>query len=111
MKKAPDEPGLQGTEETLEGHSRTAHWRMIFRRVSRSSMFAVPWAAISRLAAQMRIVSVAGIRLDHRKSVRPFKGRFCNNISEFESSHLSHAVGSLWRVYPVHGLCEQRRSL
>ena len=24
MKKGPDEPGLQGTEETLEGHSRTA---------------------------------------------------------------------------------------
>src|SRR6516165_8637879 len=35
------------------------------------------------VAAQTRIVSAAGIRLDHRKSVRPFKGRFCNNISEF----------------------------
>jgi len=31
-----------------------------------------------------------------------------DDISEFESSHPSHAVGSLWRVYPVHGLCEQR---
>ena len=29
-------------------------------------------------------VSAAGIRLDHRKSVRPFK-RFCHDISEFES--------------------------
>jgi hypothetical protein len=29
-------------------------------------------------------------------------------ISEFESYMPSHAVGSLWRVYPVHGLCEQR---
>jgi len=54
------------------------------------------------VAAQTRIVSAAGIRLDHRKSVRPFKGRFCNNISEFESDMPSHAVGSLWRVYPVH---------
>jgi hypothetical protein len=58
-----------------------------------------------------RLVSAAGIRLNHRKSVRPFKGIFCDDISEFESSHPSHAVGSLWRVYPVHGLCEQRRSL
>ena len=33
---------------------------------------------------------------------------FRNDICEFESSHPSHAVGSLWRVYPVHGLCEQR---
>jgi hypothetical protein len=65
----------------------------------------------STVAAQTRIVSAAGIRLDHRKSVRAFKGIFCNNISEFESYMPSHAVGSLWRVYPVHGLCEQRRSL
>src|SRR6516162_10451524 len=48
------------------------------------------------VAAQTRIVSAAGIRLDHRKSVRPFKGRFCNNISEFESYMPSHAVASLW---------------
>jgi hypothetical protein len=44
------------------------------------------------VAAQTRIVSAAGIRLDHRKSVRPFKGRFCNNISEFESYMPSQAV-------------------
>src|SRR6516165_8853602 len=31
--------------------------------------------------------------------------------AHFESHMPSHAVGSLWRVYPVHGLCEQRRSL
>src|SRR5262249_2435822 len=62
-------------------------------------------------AARTRIVSVAGIRLDHRKSVRSFKGIICVSISEFESSMPSHAVGSLWRVYPVHGLCEQRCSL
>jgi integrase len=30
----------------------------------------------------------------------------CDDISEFESYMPSHAVGSLWRVYPVHGLCE-----
>src|SRR5947209_16734491 len=63
------------------------------------------------VAAQTRIVSAAGIRLDHRKSVRPFKGIICVDISEFESYMPSHAVGSLWRVYPVHGLCEQRRLL
>ena len=31
-----------------------------------------------------RIVSAVGIRLDCRKSVRPFKGIFCDNISEFD---------------------------
>jgi hypothetical protein len=36
---------------------------------------------------------VAGIRLDSRKSVRPFKGIICPDISEFESHMLSHAVG------------------
>ena len=30
--------------------------------------------------------------------------------AHFESYMPSHAVGSLWRVYPVHGLCEQRRA-
>src|SRR5262249_5424248 len=45
------------------------------------------------VAARARIVSAAGIRLDHLKSVRPFKGIFCHDISEFESSHPSHAVG------------------
>jgi hypothetical protein len=45
------------------------------------------------VALRTRIVSVAGIRLDHRKSVRPFKGIFCPDISEFESRMPSHAVG------------------
>src|SRR2546429_1904021 len=44
------------------------------------------------VSAQTRIVSAAGIRLDHRKSVRPFKGIFCNNISEFESYMPTQAV-------------------
>jgi hypothetical protein len=46
-------------------------------------------------AAQTRIVSVARIRLDSRKSVRPFKGIICDDISEFESYMPSHAVSSL----------------
>jgi len=50
-------------------------------------------AAPPTVAARTRIVSAAGIRLDHRKSVRPFKGIICNDISEFESYMPSHAVG------------------
>src|SRR6266508_4010511 len=46
-------------------------------------------------AAQTRIVSAARIRLDPRKSVRPFKGIICGDISEFESFMASHAVRSL----------------
>src|SRR6266498_4398429 len=45
-------------------------------------------------AAQTRIVSVVRIRPDSRKSVRPFKGIICADISEFESDHLSQAVRS-----------------
>jgi hypothetical protein len=43
-------------------------------------------------AAQTRIVSVARIRLDSRKSVRSFKGIICGDISEFESYMPSQAV-------------------
>src|SRR5262245_2686055 len=46
-------------------------------------------------AAQTRIVSVARIRLNSRKSVRPFKGIFCADISEFESHMPSQPVRSL----------------
>ena len=35
-----------------------------------------------RLAAQARIVSMAGVRLDSRKSVRSFKEILCSDISE-----------------------------
>jgi hypothetical protein len=45
-------------------------------------------------AAQTRIVSLARIRLNPRNSVRHFKGIICGDISEFESSLLSHAVRS-----------------
>jgi hypothetical protein len=47
-------------------------------------------------AAQTRIVSAARIRPDTLKSVRHFKRMFRNDISEFESYHLSQAVWSLW---------------
>src|SRR5258705_8168761 len=55
-----------------------------------------PELHLPNAAAQTRIVSVARIRLDSRKSVRSFKGIICADISEFESRMPSHAVGSLW---------------
>src|SRR5262249_1154973 len=53
-----------------------------------------PELRIPGAAAQTRVVSLAGIRLDSRKSVRPFKGIICDDISEFESHMPSQAVGS-----------------
>ena len=52
-----------------------------------------PLAAGRGAAAQTRMVSVAKIRLDRRKSTRLFKGIICDDISEFESHMPSHAVG------------------
>jgi hypothetical protein len=49
-------------------------------------------------AAQTRMVSVAKIRLDRRKSTRLFKGIICDDVSEFESHMPSHAVGSLYAI-------------
>jgi hypothetical protein len=43
-------------------------------------------------AAQTRIVSVARIRLDPRKSARRFKGIICADVCEFESYMPSQAV-------------------
>jgi hypothetical protein len=40
------------------------------------------------------MVSVVRIRLDSHKSMRPFKGIICDDISEFESFMPSHAVWS-----------------
>ena len=51
-----------------------------------------PELRILNAAAQTRIVSVARIRLDPRKSVRPFKGIICGDISEFES----FSIGAGW---------------
>src|SRR5215510_1490393 len=45
-------------------------------------------------AAQTRIVSVTGIRLNSMESVRSFKGIICDDISQFESYMPSHAVRS-----------------
>jgi hypothetical protein len=63
---------------------------------------------VSNLAAQARTVSVARIRLDSRKSARPFKGIIRDYISEFESYMPSHAVQSL-RDNP-RAQCAQRVS-
>src|SRR6266436_4679774 len=52
-----------------------------------------PELRIPNAAAQTRMVSVAKIRLDRRKSTRLFKGIICDDISEFESHMPSHAVG------------------
>src|SRR5262249_16425559 len=54
-----------------------------------------PELRIPGAAAQTRVVSMAGIRLDSRKSVRSFKGIICDDISEFESHMPSQAVRSL----------------
>ena len=40
------------------------------------------------------MVSVAGIRLESRKSARPFKGIIFPDVSEFESYMPTHAVVS-----------------
>ena len=54
-----------------------------------------PELRIPGAAAQTRVVSLAGIRLGSWESARAFKGIICDDISEFESSHASQAVGSL----------------
>src|SRR5215813_12344726 len=55
-----------------------------------------PELRIPGAAAQTRVVSVAGIRLGSWESAPAFKGIVCDDISEFESSHASQAVPSLW---------------
>src|SRR5215831_16618093 len=44
-----------------------------------------PELRILGAAAQTRLVSMAEIRLDRRKSTRLFKGIICDDVSEFES--------------------------
>src|SRR5262252_6432237 len=53
-----------------------------------------PELRISGTAAQTRVVSRAGIRLDPPKSTRLFKGIICDDISEFESHMPSQPVRS-----------------
>src|SRR5262249_7729195 len=60
----------------------------------RGMLAAGPELRIPGAAAQTRVVSLAGIRLDSRKSVRPFKGIICDDISEFESHMPSPAARS-----------------
>src|SRR5437660_3742813 len=47
-----------------------------------AEIVALPERRFPRAAAQTRILSLARIRLDLPKSVRPFKGIFCNDVSE-----------------------------
>jgi hypothetical protein len=54
-----------------------------------------PELRILDAAAQMRIVSAARIRLDSRKSVRPFKEIISGDVSEFEPHMPRQAVRSL----------------
>src|SRR6516162_10234186 len=62
-----------------------------------------PELLIPGAAAQTRVVSMVGIRLGSWESARAFKGIIRDDVCEFESYMPSHAVGSLWRVYPVRG--------
>src|SRR5258708_10514946 len=58
-------------------------------------------------AAQTRMVSVEGIRLDPPKSTRLFKGLICADVSEFESHMPTQAVGFLivvLRSAPRHAI-------
>ena len=54
-----------------------------------------PELRIPNAAAQTRVVSLAGIRLDSRQSMRSFKEIICVDISEF-------AVGTLIAERPPH---------
>ena len=58
-----------------------------------AEIVALPERRFPSAADQTRIVSVARIRPDSRKSARSFKGIICDDISEFESYMPSHAVG------------------
>jgi len=80
----------------LPGGSRTL-WTATkgFSSLSRPSSFPVSPDA-TNAAAQTRIVSKAGIRLDSRKSVRSFKEIICVDISEI-------AVDT---VIAVNGFCD-----
>ena len=61
----------------------------------RGMLAAGPELRIRNAAAQTRMVSVAKIRLDRRKSTRLFKGIICDDISEI-------AVGTLITERPPH---------
>ena len=75
-------------------------WRQINDRKTRAPSSGSE-LRIPNAAAQTRVVSMAGIRLGSWKSARAFKGMICDDISEFESSHPSHAVRSPWASGPA----------
>jgi hypothetical protein len=68
--------------------------------VARASIPAEILAYARAAYPQRRRVSKARIRLDSRKSVQSFKDIICVDISEFESSDPSHAVGLPKAVSP-----------
>jgi hypothetical protein len=73
-------------------YSDAARWPISAQNTAEDPGSTRPELRIPNAAAQTRIVSVARIRRDPRKSVRPFKGIICGDIPEFESS-LSGLVG------------------
>ena len=90
---------LLSTRRQCHGHRQAERDRQKIAAIPASaSILPRSWhsgrAAPPTVAARTRIVSAAGIRLDHRKSVRPFKGIICNDISEFESYMPSRQLGS-----------------
>src|SRR2546423_395487 len=73
--------------------------------ITRSRQNPAPSCLIPGAAAQTRVVSVAKIRLDRRKSTRLFKGIICDDISEI-------AVGTLITERPPQsGRVEARTGL
>ncbi len=86
---------MTSLRRAYERHLSDAAMQIDDRRTPAEILATGPELRIPTAAAQTRIVSVARIRMDSRKSVRLFSGIICDDISEFESSHASHAVGSL----------------
>jgi hypothetical protein len=85
-------PAIHG--DHLDQRQASGFWRLNIAATPAVSAMRLARLHLPSPAAQTRIVSVARIRLDSWKFVRPFKGIFCDDISEFESYHPSHAVRS-----------------
>jgi len=86
---------MTSLRRAYERHLSDAAMQIDDRRTPAEILATGPELRIPTAAAQTRIVSVARIRMDSRKSVRLFSGIICDDISEFESSHASQAVWSL----------------
>jgi hypothetical protein len=87
---------MTSLRRAYERHLSDAAMQIDDRRTPAEILATGPELCIPTAAAQTRIVSVARIRMDSRKSVRLFSGIICDDISEFESSHASQPVRSLW---------------